>query len=397
MNGINVYSEIGVLKKVLVHRPGDEIRYITPQRMDELLFSALLQTEQAQEEHDRFTKILKDNGVEVVELADLAAEAYEQSSAKVQQKFIEDWLDEAPLTNKEERETIKKYLLSLKPTRKMIDKMMAGILTSEVDLNSKKELIVDPMPNLYFTRDPFSTVGNGITLHRMKHATRQRETLFGDLIFKNHKDYTGTPKYYDRHNKTHIEGGDVFIYTKDVLAIGVSDRTTMDSIKVVAENIKNNKDCKFKKIIAINVPKKGNLMHLDTWLTMLDTNKFLYSSNMDGVLKMWDIDLSKPINPIEIKKTLHEVLDEIVGEKVVLIPVAGSESQMQIDIETHFDATNYLVIRPGLVVGYDRNQATERALIKAGIKVLSFSGNQLSLGMGSSRCMSMPLWREEVK
>lgn len=142
-------------------------------------------------------------------------------------------------------------------------------------------------------------------------------------------------------------------------------------------------------------------MHLDTWLTMLDKDLFLYSGNIKSALKVWEIDLTEPITPKSPKLStakLETVLEKIVGRKVRMIPIGGKDAnQMDIDIETHFDGTNYLVISPGVVVGYDRNRKTEEALKKAGIKVLSFNGNQLSLGMGSSRCMSMPLLREDIK
>ncbi len=420
--GIQVYSEIGELKKVLVHRPGDELKYVTPARIDELLMSAIIELQQAQKEHDAFTKILRDNGVEVVELADLSAEMFDNLSAKEQKEFLNQWLEEASWGKdpKIDALQIKKALgkkvlayletIGKKSTRKMIDKMMAGILLSEIGEKSitvkvgKEEkiidLVVDPMPNIYFTRDPFASVGNGITLHNMKYPTRKRETIFAQWIFNTHPEYKDCPQFINyRDGAKTIEGGDVFIYTDDVLAIGVSERTNMAAIKEIAKKIKANKDCKFKKIIAVNVPPMGNLMHLDTWLTMLDTDLFLYSGNIKSALKVWEIDLkAAKIEPKESKSKLADILAKVVGKKVRMIPIGGEgANQMDIDIETHFDGTNYLAIAPGVVVGYDRNRKTQAALEAAGVKVLSFNGNQLSLGMGSSRCMSMPLWREPVK
>ena len=151
-----------------------------------------------------------------------------------------------------------------KDTVKMIRKMMAGILAREVNVESSVELIVDPMPNLYFTRDPFASVGNGITLHHMFRPTRRRETIFADLIFSQHPDYKTTPKYYDRSMNYSIEGGDVFIYNEKTLVVGVSERSEKDAIQTLAESIKNNSEVKFETIYAINVPKMSNLMHLDT-------------------------------------------------------------------------------------------------------------------------------------
>lgn len=291
-NKINVYSEIGTLKKVLVHTPGQEIDYLTPQRLDELLFSAILDPIRAREEHQKFIEILKSEGVEVVQLSELTAEAYNAASAEAKEAFINKWLDESiPALSDANRKVVYNYLKGMeKDTVKMIRKMMAGILAREVNVESSVELIVDPMPNLYFTRDPFASVGNGITLHHMFRPTRRRETIFADLIFSQHPDYKTTPKYYDRSMNYSIEGGDVFIYNEKTLVVGVSERTEKDAIQTLAESIKNNSEVKFETIYAINVPKMSNLMHLDTWLTMLDYDKFLYSPNMMGVLKIWKID-----------------------------------------------------------------------------------------------------------
>lgn len=400
-NKINVYSEIGKLKKVLVHTPGQEIDYLTPQRLDELLFSAILDPVRARSEHEEFIKLLESQGVECVQLAALTAETYCSSNVDIKEKFINQWLDESiPKLNAENRKKVYKYLKKLEANpEKMIRKMMAGILAKEVDAESDVELIVDPMPNLYFTRDPFASVGNGVTIHHMYRPTRRRETIFANFIFSHHPDYKKTPQYYNREEEFSIEGGDVFIYNQETLVIGVSERTEKKAIQFLAEKIQKNDEVSFKKIYAINVPKMSNLMHLDTWLTMLDYDKFLYSPNMMGVLKIWEIDLSnKKIEWKEINESLEDFLSSVIGKKAITIPVAGKDStQIDIDVETNFDATNFVVVEPGVVIGYDRNRKTNQALKDANIKVLTWNGDQLSLGMGSARCMTMPLYREPIK
>ncbi|WP_406615351.1 arginine deiminase family protein [Mycoplasmopsis hyopharyngis] len=399
MNKINVYSEIGKLKEVLVHTPGDEIRRVAPARLEELLFSAILEPDEAIEEHKRFLKILTDRGIKVIQLDDLVTETWKHASADQRDAFIEKWLNEAePILTKELREKVKAYLLSQKEVKRMIRIMMAGVEKTELGIELDRDLVVDPMPNLYFTRDPFASVGNGISLNNMKYVTRKRETIFSEFVFKIHPDYKDTPHWFDRLDEGNIEGGDVFIYNKKTLVLGVSERTNKEAILTIAKKIKKDPQAKFERIVAINVPPMPNLMHLDTWLTMMDKDKFLYSPNMMKVLKFWEIDLTKDIKMVECEKTLPEMLKDITGLDPILIPIAGKgASQLSIDIETHFDGTNYLTIEPGVVVGYSRNVLTEKALEKAGVKVLSFKGNQLSLGMGSARCMSMPLVREDLK
>lgn len=401
MKPINVYSEIGKLKKVLVHTPGKEIEYVSPSRLDELLLSAILEAETARAEHKKFIKILEDEGIEVIQLVDLVAETYDKNPAIEQDKFIEGWLDEVlpKIESLDIRAKIKKYVITQKNTTEIIKMMMSGFFASDINVNSKHELIVDPMPNLFFTRDPFATVGSGVTIHKMKYETRKRETIFSEFIFEKHPEYKQTSRYSERNSIDTIEGGDVFIYNSNTLVIGVSERTGIEQIQRIAKTIIEKNDTTFTKIVAINVPKAPNLMHLDTWLTMVDFDKFIYSPNMLGELKIWEIDLTKGENDLkELNISLEEILFRITGLKPILIPVGGSKAhQLDIDLETHFDGTNYLTIRPGVVVGYDRNVMTDAALKAAGVKVLSFRGNQLSLGMGSARCMSMPLIREEAK
>lgn len=401
-NGIHVYSEIGELESVLVHEPGREIDYISPSRLDELLFSAILESHDARKEHKEFVQILKNEGVNVVELTDLVTETYDLVDAKTKEKLLDEFVDDSePALTPELKAAVKKFLKARKSTREMIEYMMAGITKYDLKIEAKNELIVDPMPNLYFTRDPFASVGNGVTIHFMRYKVRQRETLFSRFIFTNHPKLMKTPWYYDPSMKLSIEGGDVFIYNNDTLVVGVSERTDLQTITLLAKNIKANKECEFKRIVAINVPKWTNLMHLDTWLTMLDKDKFLYSPIANDVFKFWDYDLvnggAEP-QPKENGLPLDKLLESIVNKKPILIPIAGNNaSDIEVARETHFDGTNYLAIKPGVVIGYARNEKTNAALKAAGITVLPFKGNQLSLGMGNARCMSMPLSRKDVK
>ncbi|QJG66950.1 arginine deiminase [Mycoplasma phocoenae] len=399
-NGIHVYSEVGNLKTVLVHEPGREIDYITPGRLDELLFSAMLETATARKEHQSFVASLKERGINVVELVDLIVETFDLASKDAQNKLIEEFLEDSnPVLSEEHKAAVRKFLVS-KSTREMVEFMLAGITKYDLGIEAQNELIVDPMPNLYFTRDPFASVGNGVTIHYMRYKVRQRETLFSRFVFDNHPKLTNTPRYYDPSMKLAIEGGDVFVYNEKTLVVGVSERTDLETVTLLAKNIKANKECLFNRIVAVNVPKWTNLMHLDTWLTMLDTDKFLYSPILLDVLKFWDYDLTVEgeAQPKESGLPLDQLLESIIGKKPILIPIAGEgATRMEVEIETHFDGTNYLAVAPGVVVGYSRNKKTNAALEKAGITVLPFHGNQLSLGMGNARCMSMPLWREDIK
>lgn len=398
---IQVFSEIGRLRTVLVKRPGEELSHISPSNMEELLFSAILDWKRAGREHDEFTRILRENGVEVVYLEDLLVETWRAMKKEDKLAFLHKFIDESDVKDPLIKLKIFNFL-SKRSVRGMFEAMIKGITKFDLGISLARDVLVtQPMPNLYFTRDNFSSVGDGVILSQMKYKTRQRETIFSRLIFKFHPVYKHTPIYFDsRKTKATIEGGDVFVYNAKTLVIGVSDRTQKESLMEVAKNIRekiNVKDLYAETIIGVNVPHKWNLMHLDTWLTMVDHNKFLYSPNIAQALKFWKIDLkAKKLRLVENETTLEDMIESIIGVRPQLIPVADNYSQEKVDIETHFDATNFLVIKPGLVIGYDRNIRTVQALRNAGVEVLTFDGNQLALGMGSARCMSMPLYREPI-
>ncbi|MEG2198537.1 MAG: arginine deiminase family protein, partial [Malacoplasma sp.] len=230
--GICVYSEISDLKKVLVHTPGEEINNISPSRLDELLFSAILEPKDTVSEHKKFISILEKEGVEVVQLVDLVTETYDKCSESEKNEFMDRFISEIEPIIKVSSlgKKIKEFLLSMSSTQKMVRKMMSGIFSSELGVSSKKELIVDPMPNLYFTRDPFASIGSGVSINKMKYITRRRETIFCDFIFSKNKDYKSTSQFYSRNDKCTIEGGDIFIYNEETLVVGVSERTQMNSI-----------------------------------------------------------------------------------------------------------------------------------------------------------------------
>lgn len=394
-SSISVYSEIENLKEVIVHRPGNELLFVSPTNMQKFLFSAIIELSEAQKEHDNFVKKLKENGVKVVYVKDLFNQTIKNVNQKTLDSFFNEFIKESKISNQKYQKILFNFLKKTKKEN-IFEKIVTGISTKELKINKENDiLLTDPMPNMYFTRDSFTCIGNSLTINNMKYYVRQRETLIYDFIFSNHPDYKNCTKYIDRNISYPIEGGDIFIINKDILMIGISERTSKDAILEIAKKIKDQNHS-FKKIICVNVPKMSNLMHLDTWLTMVDYDKFIYSPNILKELKFFEINLeNKIIKSKWINSSLKDMLEKMIGKKVTLIPVAGNYSKLSVDIETHFDATNFLTIKPDVVIGYDRNKKTINELKKNGIKVIAFSGNQLSLGMGSARCMSMPIYRKK--
>lgn len=401
---INVYSEYGKLKTVLVHRPGKELEWITNENKKSLLFSAILDVKRAQKEHDEFVKILKNQGVNVVYVKDLFIETWNACETTTKKNLlrlmINNTIRQAYVDDNKLQQKIFQYLYTQKPDF-IFDSLVGGISSYDLGISKEHDLLVTrPLPNMYFTRDPFASLGNGVIINKMKYPIRRAETLFAHFIFTHHPVYKNTIMYskYNDPDYISIEGGDIFVYNKETLVIGNSERTTKRTILRLAKKIRQTQSSTFKHIYVVRVPKDPTLMHLDTWLTMVGPKTFIYSANIQSDLEFYHISLTqKPTLSKPCKGNLSYILEQIIGTKPVLVPVAGNYSKIQIDRETTFDATNFLAIAPNVVVGYDRNTKTIEALKKARVKVYTFDGSQLSLGMGSTRCMTMPLERESIE
>lgn len=407
MSVLNVTSEIKNLRKVLLHRPGAELLHLTPEALDELLFDDIPFLKGAQAEHDAFAKILQDNGVEVLYLEDLAAEAIKKS--EVRERFIEQFIDESNVYSQKYREGVRSLLNAIKDEKQLILKTMGGINSKELaikgdaslvdyvsDLNSS--MVVNPMPNLYFTRDPFATIGNGVSLNRMFSVTRSRETIYAEYIFNHHSDYAGkVPKFYDRYDPPHIEGGDILNVSEKVLAIGISQRTTANAIDIIAKRIFFHSDLGIETILAFDIPVSRAFMHLDTVFTQIDYDKFTVHPGILGPLRVFTITRGAAKDTLKIVEndtTLEKTLAQYTGTgHAELIQCAGGD-KIAAAREQWNDGSNTLCISPGKIVVYERNDVTNEILAKHGLTVLTMPSAELSRGRGGPRCMSMPLVRE---
>ena len=358
MQGVNVKSEIGNLKKVILHRPGDELLNLTPNTLEELLFDDIPFLPVAQEEHDAFAKILRDEGVEVVYLEDLMAEVLD-AKPELRRQFLDQWIYEAGIRTDMYHDIITDYIESNYP--------------------NTKDMVMKTMIN------------------RMYSQTRNRETIYGDYIFKNHPDFVGTPEYYSRNDTFHIEGGDILNINEHVLAIGISQRTEPDAIDHIAHNIFNDETSPIDTILAFNIPVSRAFMHLDTVFTQIDRDKFTIHPGIMGPLTVFEItpDGKGGTKIRERNEDLESVLSEYVGEKVTLIPCGGGD-RIAAEREQWNDGSNTLCVRPGTVVVYQRNNVTNDVLYKNGINCLVMPSAELSRGRGGPRCMSMPAWREAL-
>ena len=404
--GIHNTCEIGRLRKVMLHRPGRELENLMPEYLDRLLFDDIPYLKAAQAEHDAFAECLRKNGVEVVYLRDLAAESLVDD--QVRSQLIRQFLDEAALTEARTREMVEEYFAPM-DSHTLVDTMMAGIRKSEIRGQTSARLsdhlrlsadeypfLVDPMPNLYFTRDPFATIGTGVSLHRMHTVTRNRETLFGKFIFTHHPLYKNAPKWYDRGETSSIEGGDILVLSPQVLAVGISQRTEEDSIDKFAQTVLSISKT-FRKVLAFNIPKSRSFMHLDTVFTMVDRDKFTVHPNILQEITVFVLELQEgKLRIHEEQGTLENILRRHLELDRVTLIKCGSDNVIDSAREQWSDGSNTLAIAPGEVVVYQRNYVTNRILEDNGIRIHPIPCSELSRGRGGPRCMSMPFVREDI-
>lgn len=400
---IKVYSEIGKLKKVLLHRPGKELENLMPEYLERLLFDDIPYLKIAQEEHDAFAGIFKEKGIEVVYLEDLVADSLYNDEIKTQ--FIDEYIEEAGVRENRESGILREYFFSFENNKDMVCKMMEGIRKSEINdyrgprladfLSNQYPFIIDPMPNLYFTRDPFATVGNGVTIHKMSTVTRNRETIFGKYIFNCNTEYKGTKLFYDRTEEHSLEGGDILILNEETIAVGISQRTNPNAIEKFAKLLLTDEST-FKKILAIDIPKTRAFMHLDTVFTMVDYDKFTIHPNIktDMTVYMLERGTNDEIKITEAKGHLEDILKNALKIDSIELIKCGGNSIIDASREQWNDGSNTLCIAPGEVIVYSRNYVTNELLQQRGIKTYVMPSSELSRGRGGPRCMSMPLIRE---
>lgn len=413
--GLNVHSEIAPLKKVCLHRPGEELLNLPPDELGRLLFDDVPFLEVAQQEHDAFAEILRREGVEVVYLEKLIAEAFD-AHPQAREAFTDQYLDECGVHGKDILKLVREKLDSITDNYDFVCKTMAGLTKSELDLpkaatsksladlvsahaDSESDLLIDPMPNLYFTRDPFAVVGNGVNLNRMYSVTRNRETLYGKILFKYHPDYCEVPLWYRRSSSYHTEGGDVLNLNEHTLAVGISQRTEASAIDIMAQNMFwSEKDCPIDTIYAFNIPVSRAFMHLDTVFTQIDVDKFTIHPAIMGTLQVFKLTKGAHPGEIEIQElnnTLERILETALGlDAVKLIPCGGGDP-IAAAREQWNDGSNTLAVAPGKICVYQRNTVTNDVLYKEGLELLVVPSAELSRGRGGPRCMSMPFWRED--
>ena len=403
---ICVKSEIGPLKRVLLQRPGRELEHLSPNTMGQLLFDDIPYLYGAQREHDCFAQILRDNGAEVVYLEDLTAQVL-ASDEVLRRQFVAETIRRAGSTAMGYRADLERYLLDIQDPLCLVLKTMEGVSYQDVFPNEQGRLsslvhtgvrfLMPPIPNLYFTRDPFACIGRGVSLNHMFTATRNRETLYGDYVLRHHPDYAGqVPLYYTPDQYFCIEGGDILNLSRRVLGVGISQRTQPEAIEQLAKNIFADEESCITTVLAFEIPRTRAFMHLDTVFTQVDHDKFTVHPGILGALSVYELTGKgeRTLKTRKLEASLEDILKQYLHLDSVQLIRCGGESPIAAAREQWSDGSNTLCIRPGVVLVYDRNYVTNRILNDCGIETLEMPSSELSRGRGGPRCMSMPLVRE---
>ncbi|MFA7189767.1 MAG: arginine deiminase [Sphaerochaetaceae bacterium] len=402
---VNVSSEISQLKKVLLHRPGQELENLTPNYLERLLFDDIPFLPIAQKEHDAFAKALQDHGVETVYLEDLMTEVIGHND-DLRRQFIEDFIYEGGSSAIGNISELSELLLSIKDPKELVLKTMAGVVDTELQredgknpladmIQPKVRFVLDPIPNLYFTRDAFAIIGHGVTLNRMYSVTRARETIYGRYIFNYHPDFKDKVRqYYTPDIPFCIEGGDVMNISDRILAVGLSQRTSPEAVEILSNNVFDDPESQIDTVLAIDIPDMRAYMHLDTVLTQVNEAAFLVHPGILDYFSIYKIKRGTKGNlKVEYQEDdLETVLSSVIGQKITLITTGGDDA-IAAEREQWNDGSNCLCVSPGEVVVYDRNVITNSVLNEHGIKTIEIPSSELSRGRGGPRCMSMPLER----
>lgn len=403
-NFINVNSEIGRLKAVLLHKPGKELERLTPEYLQELLFDDIPWLKRMREEHASFANEMQKRGCGIYYYEDLLVEVIGDESVRT--SFIKDAVKNSNVENIELEATIEDYMKGCNPN-KIIELAVTGLHKDELKRRKQKQYLIDyikenfpfyinPLPNLYFTRDPGVVIGNRLSINKMKTPARNRETMFLEYIYNFHPLFRGNTSklLYTYKEKYSIEGGDVLVLSKDIVAIGCSERTSARAIETLAQRLFEENIA--KKVLVIQIPFTRAYMHLDTVFTMIDYDKFTIYPGVSQKLRAFELTRGKITPKVKLCDSLENGLKNALKLPAIKLIESGGGQVITAAREQWNDSTNTLAIEPGVVITYNRNEVSNETLRKNGIEVIEIEGSELVRGRGGPRCMSMPLVREEI-
>jgi arginine deiminase len=395
-------SEVGRLRTVMLHRPGDELRRLTPRNSDQLLFDGLPWVDRAQEEHDAFAEVLRGRGVEVLLLGDLLTETIANSGA-ARMQGIAAAVSPRRLGHHLAHD-LATELRRLSPTD-LAGVLMAGMTFDEMPesaasarsslvwrMHHGTEFAIEPLPNLLFTRDSSFWIGDRFAITSLALPARVRETSLTDLIYAHHPRFLGVRRAYESHTAP-VEGGDVLLLAPGVVAVGVGERTTPAGAEALARSL--FEDGLAHTVLAVPIEQRRASMHLDTVCTMVDTDAVVMYPAIQDSLSAFTIAVNSGTVSVAGPEPFVEAAAEAMGIEKLRVIDTGLDA-VTAEREQWDDGNNTLALAPGVVVAYDRNVETNRRLQDSGIEVLTIAGSELGSGRGGPRCMSCPVSRDPL-
>jgi arginine deiminase len=401
-----VTSEVGRLREVILHRPGLELRRLTPANRDAFLFDELVWVTRAQEEHDAFRALLSAEGVRVRLFADLLTEVLADDAVRdglVRRVVTPD------LVGVELVDRVSGHLRSLDPAT-LVAHLIGGLTVEEVPgagegfvggVLGATALLLPPLPNAVFTRDPSAWIGDGVILSPMSKQAREAERRLWQVVYRHHPDFGGAPRiWYGEGERAYfpatLEGGDVLVLSEHCVAVGLSERTHPVAAENLAARLFAADRCDW--VLALDLPKARGTMHLDTVMTVVDRDAVVLWPRMPSLVSAHRIEPAADGSGrmrVRAEPDLRRALADGLGVDRLRVVATGADEVLA-DREQWDDGNNTLALRPGVVVGYERNVDTNRRMEEAGITVLTISSSELPRGRGGPRCMSCPTLRDPL-